>query len=217
MTRVSLFAAAAGLLTSMVAGASSPSDRDGALLTPPPYPANRAEDVRRPETGRLWVSRFPIGNRTPLGELRPGAAQYGGTPADDRWIYVRMGPTALPVDPWSDYSSCGLPGLEAARNQWLRDNGYVLQVRTHVNARFAGGQSSRSMYGQALPTPRATIRLDDELPRRPSRLRVDAGGVGVGPVSSLPIARIVKPDGAPSTAPILVLPEAGGETASASN
>lgn len=209
MKKIAILAAASGIMFSMAAGASQPSDRDGALLTPRPFPANRVEDVRRPETGRLWISRFPIGNRTPLGELRPGAAQYGAAADDHRWIHIRSGPTALPINPWRDHNALGLPAFEAARSQWLKENGYILQVRTHINARYGGAhepRENRSMYGQALPEPRATIRIDDEMPRRPSRLRVDAGDAALPPVSSLPIRRIVMPDAAGATGPITVLP-----------
>lgn len=55
--------------------------------------------------------------------------------------------------------------LKAARNQWLREQGYIAKVRTHVNpALIAGLDASHSAQGQARPAaseiqPRAVIRV----------------------------------------------------------
>lgn len=174
--------------------------RDELLVTPAPYPANRVDSPARAENGRLWMSRTPVGNRTPIREQvfgDHGPAAYGAPWHEaDRLIFVRIGHTPIAISPWRNYSKPGFERFERARQQWLREHGYIESVRTHVNPRFrhlhTGEEPERMMY----PTPRATIHIDDELPRRPSRMRVE------GPVSGEPITRISRPHAAPDSGPI---------------
>lgn len=149
--------------------------RDALLATPAPWPSGRPVSSDRPEIGRLWASRRNVGSRSPLSEAtrgEPGAASYGA-PAHtiDDVIYARAGHTIVAIDPWSRISGRGaLETLELARNQWLREQGYILRVRTHINA----GADLR----RAAIAPRATIELHDEPGPRRSRLRVNAEPAG---------------------------------------
>jgi len=187
---LTLLASTVVALSSLGAGEYlEPIGRDAILITPAPYPAGRTDSVHRLENGRLWHSRYPIGSRTPIPEqiyADRGAAWYGAPPAaEDEVIFVRNNTQVIALRPWSPLQEDGFDGWEIARNRWLREQGYVLTVRTHVNPRYQ--HAERSMY----PSPRATIELHDELPRRPYLQRVDATP---RPVSSQPVTRISTPD-----------------------
>lgn len=124
------------------------SARDRLLATPAPYPANRVDSPHRAENGRVWVS----------GERYGHASSKYGADARDHYpvIYTRRDHKVVALDPWCDVrgaSRVGFDDLERARNQWLREQGYVLRVRTHVNPAHLEEDE-----GRALPTPRATIR-----------------------------------------------------------
>ncbi len=125
------------------------SERDRLLATPAPYPANRVDSPDRAENGRVWVPGHRYGGQA----TRYGADAYDHYPV----IYVRRDHKVIALDPWCDVrgaSRIGFDDLERARNQWLREQGYVLKVRTHVNpARFDEHAGEKE-----LPTPRATIR-----------------------------------------------------------
>jgi len=127
------------------------SARDQLLATPAPYPSNRVDSPDRVQNGRVWVS----------GERYGGAAtRYGADRYDHRGvIYARRDHKVVALNPWCDVrgaSRIGFDDLEQARNQWLREQGYVLRVRTHVNpARFV--EADEKAAGD-LPEPRATIK-----------------------------------------------------------
>ena len=152
--------------------------RDAILAEAPPYPFNRTDSVSREGNGRLWVSRTPIGTRTPIRErayAQPGAAAYGAA-ADEigRTVYARILHQRIAIDPWERIEGRGALGtLETARNRWLREHGYVLKVRTHVNTalREAGD-------GDGEIRPRATIEVDRDV-IRPVRQHVEAGRVSI--------------------------------------
>lgn len=164
-----------------IVGATEP--RDALLATPAPWPSARPVSSARPEIGRPWAGRAPVASRTPLSEITrgdPGAASYGapartiGEP-----IYARVNHAIIAIDPWSTIEGRGaLETLELARNEWLREQGYILRARSHANPLAA--------Y-RSLPTPRATIELLDEPGPRRSRIRVSAEPAG-GPITrvSLP-------------------------------
>ncbi|MBL0921430.1 MAG: hypothetical protein IBJ10_04800 [Phycisphaerales bacterium] len=172
--------------------------RDALLATTAPWPSGRAGPADRPELGRPWIGRTPVGSATPTSQAtrgQPGAASYGASSAEiDRVIYARAGHAIVSIDPWTRIDGRGALGtLELARNQWLREQGYILSVRSHRNDRAADSVGDVS--------PRATIQLHDELGPRRSRLRVGAEPAG-GPVTrvSLPPhfaqpgpARVVEP------------------------
>ncbi len=178
-----------------------PVGRDAILAEPAPYPAGRTDTIDRPENGRLWHSRYPIGSRTPIPEriyADEGAAYYGAPPeAEDELVFMRHNTQVIAIRPWSPHYEDGFKRWTLARNRWLREQGYVLSVRTHVNPRYQ--HAERTMY----PSPRATIRLHDELPRRPYLQRVDATP---RPVSSKPITRISTP--VPATRPVIKVVDA---------
>lgn len=147
--------------------------RSDLLATPAPYPAGRTDSVDRLENGRLWVSRFPIGSRTPIAEgvyATPGAAAYGAAPSENHTIaYTRMGHQVIAFDPYSTYAERGMEQFRRAKNQWLRENGYVLKVRTHVNARFHQQVEDTQVAESGQVMPRATIRINREEGASPNR------------------------------------------------
>lgn len=172
----------------------NPSARDKILLTQPPYPPNRPVSVRESPGGKLWHSRFPIGSRTPIREeLLPGRgpAAYGA-PVNRAFdaIYVNQNHVPIAINPWRTFDDDGLQKYRRARNIWLKENGWVGAVRTHVNPLYH--QPGQEMYSDEMPKPRATIHLHDEPLRRPSEMRVE------GPISGAPIERISRPHGASS-------------------
>jgi len=151
---VAVVAAAAPALASSCCGVYHPgtaSARDQLLATPAPYPANRVDSPDRAQNGRLWVPGHRYG----------GAATRYGADAHDhsRVIYARRDHTIIALNPWCDVrggSRVGFDDLERARNQWLREQGYVLGVRTHVNPSRLDDRGME--YRRELPTPRATIK-----------------------------------------------------------
>ncbi len=184
--------------------------RDADLITPAPYPPGRVDDVRRPQNGRLWVSRHPIGSRRPIAEQiggEPGPASYGAPWASvNDLIYVDVNHVPIAISPWTRFPEEGFQQFERARNQWLKEQGYVLGVRTHVNSRYLHAPSR--MYAGDIQ-PRATIRLEDEPMRRKSKLRVLGPEVNEATVlAHAPVTR-------PYSGPIVVLPKQTPSTTTA--
>lgn len=168
--------AAFAILTAAPASLDDLSTRDRALWEPRPWPAQRVDSPDRAENGRLWHSSFPIGNRTPLAQQwygRHGAAAYGA-PADlnNHAIYARIVHTPIAISPWQTYGEDGMHNYRQARNIWLREQGWVLKVRTHVNPLY----HAENVSNASLPTPSATIELhrDPSAPTFPSKMRVEA-------------------------------------------
>lgn len=152
------------------------------LVTPAPYPGNTVDSPARAENGRLWVGREINEYQTVHA---PGVAAYGASPWEqDKLIYVRVNQTAVAISPWDRISEGGLQDLERARNLWLKENGYVLGVRTFVNPRFAQDDSAHA--SASTPINRATIRRH-VTPKNTGKMQV------MRPISSQPIARISKP------------------------
>lgn len=136
--------------------------RSGLLITPAPFPANRIDDPDRLENGRVWVTRGPVGSRTPIRESvygRPGASSFGAG-QEEIGLVIFVQPSELRsvvgISPFqqidentlaqiqrqepnlgktsdSPRSARLLAELRAAQHQWLEEQGYVLTVRTHVN------------------------------------------------------------------------------------
>lgn len=107
----------------------------------------------------LWAPTHPLGSR------RQHAARYG---VDDPHavVYARVGgQQVVALSPWRPLRRAGLQRLERARTLWLRDQGLVLAVRTHVNGRFAQ-QRAGAAAAEELPQPRATIRIAPPPQRR---------------------------------------------------
>ncbi|MEC9372928.1 MAG: hypothetical protein VYC34_03755 [Planctomycetota bacterium] len=202
---------AAAVLSSALAAPydDAPFTRDALLLTPAPYPPNSIISVHRPENGRLWIPRSPIGSRTPQSELvyyDRGPAYYGA-PAEalNDLILVDVVHVPIAISPWERFELEGFEKYHRAQHLWLKEQGLIQKVRTHVNPKRL--RQPAGMYSQEAPTPRATIRLHDEMLRRPSEMRV------MGPVSGQPITRISRPHALPAPGPAFtVAPVQGEET-----
>jgi len=169
----------------------------------PPVNSGFLQSLEREDVnGRLWVGRPIIGgiDGTLRDRRQDGAARYGAYGEGDGTIVVsirglfpfesqrlaevrpfeRVGD---PIDP--DYPPVTNPfnraqaklavRLEAARQQWLKDNNYVGGVRTFVNdaALLAPAEQKTGSAG-GLPEPRGVIELAPDVPRFKSRMRVDA-------------------------------------------
>lgn len=188
---------AATLLAATTAQYDTTSTRDRVLAEPKPWPTNRVDSPDRAENGRLWHSRSPIGNRTPLSEQwhnRLGAAAYGAPPEwNDAVIYARVNHAAIAISPWQTFDDIGYDNFRMAQNIWLREQGWVLGVRTHVNAMYA----SEPTADAGAITPRATIEIhrDPSAPSFPSKMRVDATERVFKPMSAgAPVAyRVIEP------------------------
>jgi len=159
---LTLALAAPALANGGVYHPGSASARDRLLVEPRPYPPNRVESPSRLENGRLWIA----GDRYGSCASRYGADPYDHPPV----IYVRRDHQVIAISPWADLrgdSRIGFEDLERARQQWLREQGYVQSVRTHRNPRFMyGGQQ---LVSSDLPTPRATIErhIEKKEPQSP--------------------------------------------------
>ncbi len=203
-------------------GFTPAADPRAQLLNPAPYPNARTDGPARVENGRLWHSRSPVGNRTPIRELprvaNGGPAAFGAPPELlDEVIFVQ---TSIPnvgviaISPWDDLdtrtiesirrddprlgrrdrptdfrgepllyegetrrrSGIILRELKAAQRLWLKENGYILKVRTHVNPLAGNGATTRpAATGQPrlAPTePRGVIRVKPQ--ENESERRADA-------------------------------------------
>ncbi|MCA9312558.1 MAG: hypothetical protein KDA21_15190 [Phycisphaerales bacterium] len=161
-------------------------ERDQLLFVPAPWPANRVDDPRREELGRIWYSRTPVGNRSPLAEqvyVMPGAAAYGASPEHiDDLIEVRADVVPIIISPWEEINDVDehylrryrpwikptereqmIAEMRRAQHLWLKEQGYLGGVRTHVNP-------ARPVTGQAASDPvrpRAVIRLRPEVDEVP--------------------------------------------------
>jgi len=191
------------------------------LLNPAPYPSNRADDPIRAEIGRLWETRVPVGNRTPLREItrvQPGPGSFGA-PADalDDVIFVKSSERGVPViaiSPWTrltednvdrireDLPFLGsdlrgrkiLADLRHAQRQWLKEQGYVAHVRTHV--------SPSRIYGPGV-RPASEIKPHGILRIRPTPTDDSRKHVEVSPIVD-PMTTVVSTD-AVRRAPIVVV------------
>ncbi len=112
------------------------------LATRPAYPANTADDASRPGFGVGWSTRPIIGGEENWNAYpyATDAAAYGAYGAEDAVALVRVGAYVVPVDPWTPVSQEGSretravrERLERGRQEWLRERGFVGQVRTFVN------------------------------------------------------------------------------------
>lgn len=107
------------------------------LATTPAVPYGRVLDVRQSGNGRLFSSPGEVGG-APLQMYwsgdEPGPAAYGAAEADSQVVYGRHGLFhVMPVSPWHRIDQPQYRDLEAARNAWLKENGYTGGVRTFVN------------------------------------------------------------------------------------
>lgn len=154
-------------------GFSVPGSGTRSLATPAPHYVN----------GRLWVGRPIIGNVESVhahSHENPGAAAYGAVD-DGQRVYALIGDLAIGISPWQRWENESYPRFEAARDQWLAENGYTGGVRTFVNdANYvrtidADGDWSQPRMQRREIRPRGVIELPADMPRYRSRMRVDAG------------------------------------------
>lgn len=175
--------------------------REALLVTPRPYPAYRVDSPDRLENGRIWYPRTFTNDRSPVREERYGsntAADYGAHPhLNQRIIYTHVEHQVIAISPWAkygiDHEADSTPHYRRAANRWLRENGYTLKVRTHVNSRYLDQHvPSREMRMRhvsldssdidpntrlgpdGLPLPRATIKIERiEKPKVDPRAQAD--------------------------------------------
>lgn len=169
--------------------------RPGLLITPAPYPDGRVDSPDRSENGRLWSSRSPIGNRSPMNELTrglPGAASYGA-PAEALdevvWVQPSRVTTVIAISPWQEVdantlrqvqrheknlgrttgnpeSAQLLSELRRAQHEWLREQGYILKVRTHINPAVTESDAEPAVQPTSVK-PRGIIRV---VPNPPAKI-----------------------------------------------
>lgn len=124
------------------------------VLAEPQLPgANRVQSITRGDGGKLWYAGPRYAPRA--------NAKYGAHPLYHRdVIFARQQHLIVAIDPWCDTRADNLLGYEdyeLARNIWLRENGYVQSVRTHINPARYQEWSDAEPDADDLPTPRATI------------------------------------------------------------
>ncbi len=147
--------------------------RDALLAEPAPVPPHRTATHRAYLNRNSFISVTHTGMVLPQGnDVHPPTAPYGAHPADANLrVLARVNHQSLALDPWTPIEGRGaLAQLENTRNQWLREQGYVERVRTHVNA-LPYDDRAEHEASNALPTPRGIIEIT---PAKPDRLRVDA-------------------------------------------
>lgn len=166
------------------------------LATPLAYPAGRVDSVHRPGfNGLIWLGERFIGgepDQVVLDWGSPGPTAYGASQFDAQRVYVHVGHVRFSISPWSHIGGDSLGYLENARNQWLKENGYVGGVRTFVNDLYLDGEHGGRHASREIK-PRAVIELPDDMPRFRSRERVQAPAKAPCDLSG---ARIVLPDSA---------------------
>lgn len=192
-----------GLAAMVCAGPNSsgslnqPGYYDGgrALATRMPYPAGRADSVRRPGfNGRVWISRPIIGpepRQQPLDWSDPGPGAYGAAESDAQTVYVRVGQVVVSISPWVAVQGTGMQHIEQARQDWLKEQGYIGGVRTFMNdAHMRRRADAGEVGGVAMPAsakkiePRATIQLSPETPRFRSKMQVKTNPTTDSPVAT---------------------------------
>lgn len=108
------------------------------IAAPSPIVYNRAMNWAGVEhVGREWRGRTIVGGRAqemPLAWGRPGPASYGADEYDFRTLPARVGNVQVAVSPWVEIPNRGSLGrMERARQQWLREHGYVGGTRVFRN------------------------------------------------------------------------------------
>lgn len=169
------FASLAILALLLGAPANSPGYYDGgrALATRMPHPEGQADSVRRPGfNGREWLSQ-PSGNdeeHSARDWRTPSPSAYGASEDSHAIVYVRVGQVIVTINPWERQEGFERRHLEQARQDWLKEHGYIGGVRTFTNDSKPTKTADASE--KALPQPRATIQLSPEVTRFRSRMQV---------------------------------------------
>ena len=178
------------------------------IATAAPYATAMADDVHRPGfNGRVWVSRPIIGGmQGPYATDQSLLAErFGGFGSEDATVYARVGSLVVGINAFEPITKNGLRRFEAARNFWLKEQGYVGGVRTFVNDAYVWRTptgEARADAASGRPEPRATIEVPADMPRRKNRVRVDAAPVSSGATAIVKLetgeARISWPAMAPA-------------------
>jgi hypothetical protein len=153
------------------------------LLNLPPYPARRVSSPDRPELGRVWVSRTPGEKIAESIFPGPGPQSLGAEPGLAGALIYAQTRTPLPavaLSPWQTIDDATfddirrlrpwiknerrgevLADLREAQQAWLRQNGYVRTVRTHVNADLHRGVEAEGADAgtDGMPVPSGVIRV----------------------------------------------------------
>ncbi len=108
-------------------GFTSPNSGVRQIATPRAFPTNVRDSLRRSGFGgRMWISAS-VGS---FDSQEPGASAYGAHVGDDTIIYGRIAHLAISMSPWQVQSE---RRLEAARQEWLKENNFTGGVRSFVN------------------------------------------------------------------------------------
>lgn len=142
-------------------------DRDSMpLATRAPYPAGRADDVRRPGfNGKEWRGESFVGGRNewPMASRDPGPAAYGAVGDEGAVVYALVGQTVVAFSPWERVEGSGNRQLEYARQKWLERYGYVGGVRTFTNDTIVHHDMASAEKKEIVP--RAIITVPIDIPR----------------------------------------------------
>lgn len=110
------------------------SERNNLIINAEPYRPNTV-DAGRAQAGRLWIGT------SDRSDAAQSLARYGASPeAAGEVIYVRVDKTPVAISPWTPIHKQGMQRHEAARVQWLKEQGYTNAVRTHININFRAVQ-----------------------------------------------------------------------------
>lgn len=152
------------------------------LATPLQYPQGRADSVHRPGfNGRIWIGSVTVGPNsgyyaTATNDI--AASAYGAVDVDQR-VLARIGTEVVGFSPWTSFSGTGLNRHETARQEWLKEQGYVGGVRTFVNdlyldkvESFVHADDSEPSVGRQKIEPRAIIQVAPEVTRLRKRMHV---------------------------------------------
>lgn len=108
-----------------------------------------------------------------LGPDKYGAPEH----LRDELVYVRVDHTVIAISPWERFNEQGHQSLERARNQWLREQGLVGGVRTHINPAYHSRTQASDVAASETTKdiePRAIIHIRDRTPARTGPLRAQA-------------------------------------------
>jgi hypothetical protein len=184
-TSLLIAAAASAHIAAATAGPTIDAQRTGftrpnsgvrQLATPRAFPTNVTDSVRRPGFGgRMWISAS-VGS---FDNQEPGPAAYGAHAGDDTVIYGRIGHLAISMSPWQEQAE---PRLEAARQEWLKENNFTGGVRSFVNDASPAAQAMASSGAPEVPsvrvrtpiTPRGVIEVSPEATKFRQRMQVRA-------------------------------------------
>ncbi len=151
----------------------APNIHNHLLTTPAPEDTTRVYSPGvSPNSGRLWKGQdvHDLAQRRQDTD-NPGRAAYGASDANrDAMVHVRVGNVVVTISPWEKIADENLQNLERARQQWLKERGYVESVRSFANHNNQVAQESAHQASAVrsttkhtapsqLPPPSATIRL----------------------------------------------------------